>query len=215
MKKLLFILLAIAVSNTAFATNKKNHQPKPDPAVTTASEFCSDCLSIKKPEFVLFKNYDGEPKSVTGSRSVGLSGSLWASDTVAITATYLGSESSYKDFFTLGGLKLTEANDIGDSITQTFSAGLVNFSFSDPYTTFSNGTDNGKYTGFVFLKGNKDYDFLIAFNDSAKVDADYDDFVVGINYVCNPTAVPEPDTYAMLLAGLGLMGFTASRRRKN
>jgi hypothetical protein len=29
-----------------------------------------------------------------------------------------------------------------------------------------------------------------------------------------PTAVPEPETYAMLLAGLGMMGFVA-RRRKN
>jgi hypothetical protein len=28
-------------------------------------------------------------------------------------------------------------------------------------------------------------------------------------------AVPEPETYAMLLAGLGLIGFTAARRRKN
>jgi hypothetical protein len=27
------------------------------------------------------------------------------------------------------------------------------------------------------------------------------------------TPVPEPETYAMLLAGLGLIGFTASRRR--
>jgi len=30
-----------------------------------------------------------------------------------------------------------------------------------------------------------------------------------------PTAVPEPETYAMLLAGLGLMGFVARRRRRN
>ena len=28
-------------------------------------------------------------------------------------------------------------------------------------------------------------------------------------------AVPEPETYAMMLAGLGLMGFVASRRRKD
>jgi hypothetical protein len=27
------------------------------------------------------------------------------------------------------------------------------------------------------------------------------------------TAVPEPETYAMLLAGLGLVGFAARRRR--
>jgi hypothetical protein len=30
-----------------------------------------------------------------------------------------------------------------------------------------------------------------------------------------PTSVPEPETYAMLLAGLGLMGFVARRRRRN
>ena len=29
------------------------------------------------------------------------------------------------------------------------------------------------------------------------------------------TAVPEPETYAMLLAGLGLLGFSARRRMKN
>ena len=28
------------------------------------------------------------------------------------------------------------------------------------------------------------------------------------------TAVPEPETYAMMLAGLGLLGFVAARRRQ-
>lgn len=32
--------------------------------------------------------------------------------------------------------------------------------------------------------------------------------------VLNVTAVPEPETYAMMLAGLGLVGFAAARRRK-
>ena len=31
--------------------------------------------------------------------------------------------------------------------------------------------------------------------------------------VANPVPVPEPETYAMLLAGLGLLGFTAWRRK--
>jgi hypothetical protein len=30
-----------------------------------------------------------------------------------------------------------------------------------------------------------------------------------------PTAIPEAETYAMLLAGLGLMGFIARRRKRN
>lgn len=33
------------------------------------------------------------------------------------------------------------------------------------------------------------------------------------DYLVAVTAVPEPETYAMLLAGLGLMGFTVRRRR--
>ena len=37
-------------------------------------------------------------------------------------------------------------------------------------------------------------------------------FTVGLNGPVG--AVPEPETYAMLLAGLGMMGFVA-RRRKN
>jgi hypothetical protein len=34
-------------------------------------------------------------------------------------------------------------------------------------------------------------------------------------YVSSVTAVPEPETYAMLLAGLGLLGFTARRRQQS
>lgn len=35
------------------------------------------------------------------------------------------------------------------------------------------------------------------------------------NYVPITAAVPEPETYAMMLAGLGLLGFSARRRNKN
>ncbi|MFZ4478906.1 MAG: FxDxF family PEP-CTERM protein [Rhodoferax sp.] len=36
-----------------------------------------------------------------------------------------------------------------------------------------------------------------------------------VSSVSAVTAVPEPETYAMMLAGLGLMGFTARRRRQS
>jgi hypothetical protein len=35
--------------------------------------------------------------------------------------------------------------------------------------------------------------------------------VIGVNIA----PVPEPETYAMLLAGLGLMGFVARRRKQS
>lgn len=33
-------------------------------------------------------------------------------------------------------------------------------------------------------------------------------------YVTSMSAVPEPETYAMMLAGLGLLGFAARRRKQ-
>jgi hypothetical protein len=54
-----------------------------------------------------------------------------------------------------------------------------------------------------------EFDYVLGFNDGRKIDADYDDLVVGIKV----SVVPEPETYALMLAGLGIMGFVARRRR--
>ncbi|MRR51397.1 MAG: PEP-CTERM sorting domain-containing protein [Rhodocyclaceae bacterium] len=39
-------------------------------------------------------------------------------------------------------------------------------------------------------------------------------YQMDINLVGNVAAVPEPETYALMLAGLGLMGFVARRRQQ-
>jgi len=60
----------------------------------------------------------------------------------------------------------------------------------------------------------KSYAYVIGYNDSAGNSTalgDWDDFVIGVNVA----AIPEPETYAMLLAGLGLMGFVARRRKQS
>jgi probable HAF family extracellular repeat protein len=48
-------------------------------------------------------------------------------------------------------------------------------------------------------------------NDRGQIIANASD---GHSYLLTLAPVPEPDTYAMLLAGLGLMGFMARRKRK-
>ncbi|HEY3633581.1 MAG TPA: PEP-CTERM sorting domain-containing protein [Caldimonas sp.] len=48
--------------------------------------------------------------------------------------------------------------------------------------------------------------------DATTGDFDYNDMAVKVESIA---AVPEPETYAMLLAGLGAMGFVARRRKSS
>jgi len=57
----------------------------------------------------------------------------------------------------------------------------------------------------------KNYDFFLAYNDPYAGVADYNDMVIGVNFT---SAVPEPKDYALLLAGVLVMG-TALRLRRD
>jgi hypothetical protein len=114
---------------------------------------------------------------------------------------------------------LLEDHDTGTAISQWVDGGTVNFSFSDNAGlghVFNNGDQQSNPFGFVIMQGQTNkygtFDYLLGFNDSFTGDADYDDFVVGINFVA---AVPEPETYAMLLAGLGLLGMSMRGRKSS
>jgi hypothetical protein len=62
-----------------------------------------------------------------------------------------------------------------------------------------NGTPGRTFVGFEDLRGGGD--------------RDYNDFTFSFTNVA-VNAVPEPETYAMMLTGLGLLGFLARRRKK-
>ena len=179
-------------------------------------------LEVLNSSVITFNNYDGQPASITGAENTGLWGYLSATSAGKFIATYLGNESAYIDKFSLNiGGTLLETNSLGSTVSMTVSGpGTVGFSFSDDQGTgsghtFSNGQSQTLPLGFAIMKGQTNkygtFDYILGFNDSYTGDADYDDFVVGVKFV---SAVPEPETFAMLLAGLGLIGFSA-RRRKN
>jgi len=141
-----------------------------------------------------------------------------------LTATFLGFEALDTDTFTfsLGSGTLSNKDAVGSSISGNVGAGLLDFAFRDQFTgtLVGNGQNLGDFTSYAVLGSfagavftpftlGGAYDLIIGFNDGLRVDADYDDMVIGLRVA----AVPEPESYALLLAGLVAVGFISRRRR--
>lgn len=64
----------------------------------------------------------------------------------------------------------------------------------------------------VYLNGVAQEHFFIAWEDRKhNSDKDYNDYIAEVRFT---PAIPEPEIYAMMVAGLGLMGFVGRRRRR-
>lgn len=134
-----------------------------------------------------------------------------------VTYTYLGQESGFNNKFYdfLGGQQLLESDPVGTSVSSVVSStGPLSFEFEGNVGKFAvNGGDWDKNTsigliGTNMLVGSVVYDYVLGYNDSAgsKKLGDWDDFVIGVS------AVPEPETYAMLIVGVGLIGFSLRKQ---
>ncbi|WP_196308758.1 DUF4114 domain-containing protein [Pseudoduganella danionis] len=161
--------------------------------------------------------------TLTAQANVAIVGSkIVVKDTGAVTATFLGSDAGYNDvvFFDNSGTQLFSGHHTANGTTidlGTYNAGTI--------LNFSIHVDN---TGDNFYMGpasvNKDNVFHAAVtqtsNNTAVVgfedlygggDRDYNDIQFKVTNVT--AAVPEPESYAMMLGGLGLMGLLARRRK--
>ncbi|HEX6705971.1 MAG TPA: PEP-CTERM sorting domain-containing protein [Albitalea sp.] len=153
-----------------------------------------------------------------GAYTSGQLGQFTADEHSTFTLTYLGQESLYRDGVTIAsnGAMLDEQASVGDWITSApiNARSVLDFGFrgSDGQSA-ANGASGVGHSTWVLLGTNVQtsrgsFQYLIGYNDGAHHD-DWDDFVVGIN----AAPAPEPQTYALLLAGLGVIGFMARRRQ--
>lgn len=165
-----------------------------------------------------------------GAGSTVSEGYLSETTAGAVKYTVLGQESGFLDNLHLNIAPFTTLQDNAFGATATApgqAAGILNFSFEGNNGSFATNGFKLPYSASSPLTGwcptcsigliatNKvvagvRYEFIIGYNDSAGTSGvgDWDDMVVGVN------AIPEPESYAMMLAGLGLMGFIARRRRQ-
>lgn len=144
--------------------------------------------------------------------------------------TYLGSEAGHLNSFTYDYLGANEnsfytaTTILGSEFSVSVGAvGNLELKFrditasnTDAFSGYAGSNPNNDRFGFLdvsgidFGDGAGEYDYLILFND-VYADSDFNDMVVGVKAV---QAIPEPETYALMLAGLGVVGFMARRRRQ-
>ena len=158
----------------------------------------------------------------------GNSGTLIANTAGFFEATYLGQVAGFPNQYSSNGMSFFGNNvPLGSGYTaagtslggMSVSAGsTVAFSFIDggDGSTFANGQANTAVQGFIFLDAavwnaihSTAYDFLIGYNDTANVNADYDDYVVGVvNHVPVPAALP------LMASALGMFGVSRRKSKK-
>jgi hypothetical protein len=142
-------------------------------------------LVINNSSQISFFGYDELSDTVTGAENKRFGGGLVATSAGVFLVASSGNNSRYEDSYHFGS---------------------------------RNGDQQQKASGFAMLKEQTSrygkFNYLLGTDGSYAGDADYGHYVVGVKSA-NMAPVPEPQAYAMMLAGLGLLGVSIRRRKDN
>lgn len=153
--------------------------------------------------------------------NTGLFGQLSTTQNTTLQFTFLGKEAGNTNSLLLNNSIVSGSSTatavVNDSFTLDASAGVIDFGFTGNGGLTALNTTNPQ-ENIVFLEnvnsivdaaGNP-FAFLVGFNDGGSDDADFDDYVVGVNEVNGVSPVPVPA--AAWLFGSALFGFASFRR---
>ena len=109
---------------------------------------------------------------------------------------------------------------VGGNLNMKFTAVSVNFAGADNAIGGIGANADTELAGFINLSGLNSYSVAIGPNAGGTFFLNvigFADGTLGGQYSgsISVTAIPEPENYAMLLAGLGVMGAIAMRRNKS
>lgn len=179
----------------------------------------------------------------TGASGTGVGSLVFGSETVGVSlsgrvdgfnngsnyyasypATYGGlAPSDLIQEWNTGSVTLTFAKPVTDVYIALVSVGQgglpVTYSFDKSFSVISSGPNFWGYTGYT-VTGNsfsgKEYNGVLKFagtHSSLSFSINQPEYWHGFNVGAAVAAVPEPESYAMFLAGIGLLGAVARRRR--
>jgi hypothetical protein len=203
----------IAIALTPLALTALATTAVPTPVFRVIGGKATDMVSF---ENIVTTDYASELTGLATQYDVGAK--LWLMGSSDVTFTFVGKEASYIDsFFVSNKFEFDNKTSIVDvtsfttSITykNVKSGTVLNFGFKSQNGDdfYKNGSKN------IGLMTNTNHTSVLAlFNDAYKGDKDFDDMGVKIS-LGSVSPVPEPESYALLLAGLGLIGTVVVRRK--